>query len=427
MTLHEVHEKLRAALTAAKGICDAAEQGKREFTEDERTKLAAMLEEAKGLKEQVKKLEGDAEMTRMIAEMGVGLAQEQKTGQAPTVPAARGRKMSIGEQFVNAAEFKEWMAKIAPNGRIPEGMRGLMSPAVEFKALITGASDTSAGAFVETDYTGIYEGLGRLPRSLLQLVNRRTTLSDLVEFVRQTAQVTQAVPVAEANVTDYTGATGEVSGEKPEGTSTWAKVQATVKTIAVWIPATKRALADAAQLRGIIDQELRDDLDEELENQLINGDGVGENFDGILGTAGVLTQAWDTDIFTTTRRAKTAVMTTGRAMPSAYVMNPGDWETIELSQDLAGRYYYGGPLSNGEKRLWGIPVVECNALAEGQIILGDWRKAVLWDRERSTIQVSDSHADFFIRNMIAILAEMRAAFGLIRPSAFCIIDAAVGS
>ena len=33
--------------------------------------------------------------------------------------------------------------------------------------------------------------------------------------------------------------------------------------------------------------------------------------------------------------------------------------------------------------------------------------------------MTDSHDDWFIRNLIAILAELRAAFGLIRPSAFC--------
>jgi len=52
---------------------------------------------------------------------------------------------------------------------------------------------------------------------------------------------------------------------------------------------------------------------------------------------------------------------------------------------------------------------------------------VLWDRERATVSVSDSHEDFFIRNMVAILAEMRAAFGLIRPSAFIVVDLTAGS
>jgi len=115
-----------------------------------------------------------------------------------------------------------------------------------------------------------------MPLVLRELIAMRQTQSDLVEFVRQTVQVQEAAPVAEANVTDYAGGTAEISGEKPEATVGFEKVQAAVKTIAVWIPATKRALSDASQIRGIINQELTDDLNEEFEDQLINGNGVGE-------------------------------------------------------------------------------------------------------------------------------------------------------
>jgi len=329
------------------------------------------------------------------------------------------------------------MKQIAPSGTVPESLRGLNSPPVEFgsvlawaferKDLVTGSDDTSAGAFVQTDYTGIYEPLGRYPLTVRNLISIRQTTSDLVEFVRQTTQVSEAATVPEANVTEYTGATGEVSGEKPEAAMAFEKVQAAVKTIAVWIPATKRALSDAAQIRGIIDQELRDDIAEELENQILNGDGVGENFTGISNTAGILTQAWDTDIFTTTRKAKTALRVTGRSIPTAWVMHPEDFETLDLAQDAEDRYYYGGPLREGPRRLWGVPVVESESATQGTAILADWRKAVLWDRERTNISVSDSHEDFFIRNMIAILAEMRAAFGVIRPSAFIEVAMESGS
>ena len=72
--------------------------------------------------------------------------------------------------------------------------------------------------------------------------------------------------------------------------------------------------------------------------------------------------------------------------------------------------------------LWGLPRVECEAVPAGTGIVGNFRMAVLWDREASSIMASDSHADFFIRNLVAILAEMRAAFGIIRPSAFVVID-----
>jgi hypothetical protein len=40
---------------------------------------------------------------------------------------------------------------------------------------------------------------------------------------------------------------------------------------------------------------------------------------------------------------------------------------------------------------------------------------MLWDRQQTTLAVSDSHADFFIRNMVAFLAELRAVSGTIRP------------
>ena len=435
MGMKELREKLKVALTAARDIAAKAEEARRDFTVEEREQVQAHVEEAGDLKAKIKVLEGDEALRKLVGEMGAGLELMEGQEARPTNGGNRsgGKGRTIGEQFVNSPQWTGWMKQIAPSGRIADGLKGLMSPPVEFKSLfgrkdlITGSDDESAGAFVQTDYTGIYEPLGRAPLVLRDLISTRQTTSDLVEFVRQTAQVTQADSVAEANVTDYAGGTGEVSGEKPEGTVEFEKVTATVKTLAVWIPATKRALSDASQIRGIIDQELRDDLNEELEDQLVNGDGVGENFTGILNTSGILTQAWDTDILTTTRKAKTTLRTSGRSIATAWLMNPADWETIELLQDGENRYYYGGPINNGPPRLWGVPIVECEAIAEGTGLLGNFRKAVIWDRERASIQVSDSHEDFFIRNMVAILAEIRAAFGLIRPSAFIEIDMSAGS
>ena len=87
------------------------------------------------------------------------------------------------------------MKRIAPSGMVPDSLKGLSSPPVEFKELITGTDQTSAGAFVQTDYTGIYEPLGRFPLNVMGLIARRTTTSDLVEFVRQTRQVQEAAPV----------------------------------------------------------------------------------------------------------------------------------------------------------------------------------------------------------------------------------------
>lgn len=419
-----------------KTLRDTVVEEERDFTEDEKSLVEKTLDEVHDLEVEVEKARKNEDLIDRITAVGEYI--EKRSNADPgtgSSPSGKRNGRTIGETFVNSPEWKSWMKQMAPGGLIPDTRKGLSSPPVEIKGfdlfgrkdLLTGSSDTSAGAFVESERTGIYEPLGRYPLLLRNLISVRQTTSDTVEFVRQVTQVTQATPVPEANVTDYSGATGEVSGEKPEAAMTFERVLETVKTIAVWIPATKRALSDAAQLRGLIDQELREDAQEELENQLLNGTGVGENFTGLANTANVLVQAWDTDLLVTTRKAITNLLINGKQIPSAYLFNPQDWETFDLLQDSEGRFRWGGPLMQGPRTLWGVPVAQSFFQAQGTGWLANWRKMVLWDRMMATITATDSHADFFIRNLVAILCELRAAMGVIRPSAFCEIDLEAGS
>jgi len=420
------------------GIRDLVVKEEREFTEKEKETVNGVLDEVREIEVQVKKEKENEALIDTIngfSDLFAPPAGQKTNGQPPNGDGGRQQRkqqfMSLGQQFVKSEIWQGWMKQF-PNGRIPESSRGITSPPVEIKnllqkAIVTGSSDSSAGAFVQTDYTGIYEPLGRYPLRLRDLISVRTTMSDTVEFVRQATQVTQAATVPESNVTDYTGATGEVSGEKPEGTTTFEKVQETVKTLAVWIPATKRALSDVGQLRGIIDDELRADLDEELENQMLNGSGAGENFTGLANVSGVLVQAFVTNIAVTARKAITNLLINGKQMPTGWLLNPQDWEAFDLLTDDNGRYYWGGPMAMGPRTLWGVPVAQSFLQTQGTGWLGNWAKAVLWDREQANVSVSDSHSDFFIRNMVAVLAELRAAFGVIRPTAFVEVDLESGS
>lgn len=425
-TLKELQEQLKKSLTEARGLCDLVDKEKRDFTDDERTKVAGFLEEARVTKTEIHKLQSDEAMRKQIIEMGADLNNDGTPGDG-----SRSRKtnvtLSLGQRFTEDQAWKAWLKEVAPSGVIPESRKGLSSPSIQVKdfglfphrkELITGLADDSAGAFVVAEDTGIYEPIGRYQVTLRNLISVRTTTSDTVEFVRQTKQVTEAAPTPESNVKYPEGYPGEIDGKKPQGEVHWERVHETVKTIAVYVGATKRALADVGQLRGLIDQELRDDLVDELENQLFNGNGVGENFTGLANQAGTLVQGFNTNALITARQAITTLLVAGRQIPTAFVFNPTDWEAIDLLRDLNGNFLRGNPFGAGPNTLWGVPVVQSFHTAQGAAWLANWRKAVLWDREQATISATDSHEDWFIRNMIAILAEMRAAFGLIRPQAF---------
>ena len=415
----EMLEQAAKLFADGMAITEAADAEGRELSAEEKQKIEGLLTEGRALKNTGSVLSGLAAehiaastpRSEPVAGRPVGDSQTDST------PVDR---RSIGEQFAESPDWANFRQSVAPNG-FSEKTRIGTSPAVQFKrlltptaaerrALITGASDTSGGALVFNDVQAGYypQGLQR-PLIIRDVITVGTTDSDTVEYVRMTSQTNAAAPVAEA--------TSVSDGTKPESALALAKVTTSVKTIAHWIPATKRALSDAGQLRTLIDNFLRYGLEEELEDQVVAGDATGENFDGIGHVSGVQSQAFATDLFTTTRKARTLVRTVGRDIPNAYMFNPADWETIDLLLDNEARFYFGGPAQLGTPRLWGLPVVESEAVPAGTAYVGNFRKCVLWDREQATIQASDSHSDFFIKNLVAILAEMRAAFGILQPNA----------
>lgn len=347
----------------------------------------------------------------------------------PTDPEERSDasndRRSLGTRFIANPTYAEWLKAVAPNGQIPDSARGFSSPSLAFgglrdlrrnATLVTGASSTSGGALVTPNYYPGVTELGRRPLTIRQVITNLQTDSDAIEYVRITGETNSAAAVAEAT------ASGDGSGSKPESAMTLERVTANVKTIAHWIPATKRALADASQLRGLIDAFLEYGLDEELEDQIVAGNGSGENFTGILETSNTQSQAWDTDVFRTTRVARRKIRTVGRRIPNAFILNPEDWEIIDLKRDNQNQFYGAGPFAVTPPTLWGLPVVECEAVPAGTGLVGDFTTCVLWDREQATISASDSHSDFFTRNLVAILAELRAAFGILKPNAICEID-----
>jgi len=381
-------------------------------------KRAEIIEHNKKIEElelRAKELQGDEGMRARAdrALKDLGEPQRPPLPGGPRPEPERAERKSIGQRFLESPAFKEWLREIAPSGQVSDSLKGINSPPVEFKDLLTGFSLTSAGALVTPDFKPLVS-LPLPPVTILDLITRGTTGSDSVEYPRVTALTNAAAPVKEATTVVTLG--DELS-IKPQSSMAFVKVTTSVKTIAHWIPATKRALSDAGQLRTLIDGFLQSGLQQALAGQVINGVAAGEQFDGLLNVAGTTVQAFDIDILRTSRKAVTKARVIGLVEPNGFVMSPADWERFDLSADNEHRYYFGGPAILGTPRLWGLPVAQELKMPDGTILTGDLRQAVLWDREQASIQVSDSHADFFIRNLVAILAELRAAFGVLRPAA----------
>lgn len=284
----------------------------------------------------------------------------------------------------------------------------------ETKTLVTGLSDTSAGAFVVNDQQG-YVGQPIRPPSIIDLVTVGTTDSDTVEFARQTTWTNVAAETLEATAT--------TTGTKPEATVAFEKVTAAVETIAHFLPATRRSLGDAGQLRTIVDNQLRQGLRLRLEDQIVNGNGTTPNLRGILNTSNILTQAKSTDSVADAVLKAIVQLRLGYIEPTAIGIHPTDWQLLALARDDSGTLagtgsYLWSTGGGGPTTLWGLPLVVTPAIPDDTAIVGDWTQCVVWMREAASVLVTDSHSDWFTKNILAILAEMRATVGVLLPQAF---------
>jgi HK97 family phage major capsid protein len=386
------------------------------------------LEEIKGLLEKEERFD---EIQKWAS------TPERKAAAFPADNPAEGREKkdirTPGVQLIDNDEFKSWLSELAPNGQLSDGTP-VTSKKFEVKDLISGGDAASGGAFFQTDHSGIYVPYIQPLLTVRDLVINATTDGDLVEYVRAVAHTNAAVEVAEAT----TAADGEItyddpdivvaaaSGLKPDGTFTWVKVTTTVQPIAEGVPISKRALMNGGQLRSIVDDQLRFDIERRLNGQMIAGNGTDPNIRGIRNTSGILTQAFSNNIIETVRKGKTKVSSpsTGSGkVPTAAVFTPENLETLDLFRTGGSTTTDGpflvNPFGDRPQRLWGMNIVEEPGMTADKIVVGYFRDAVLWDRQQATIQAFEQHKDFAMRNLVQLLGEWWGAFGVLQPKSFC--------
>lgn len=323
---------------------------------------------------------------------------------------------SVGSMFVKSDVYE------AMNGRAT-GVPMAMS-----KKDISGLS-TSAGALVRADRDPeVYRSVGGMRQLRIRdLIPSIPTTSSSVEIMRMKTVTNNAAPQ---------GTTAGVGGgewaTKAQSDYVWELVTVPIATVAHWTPASRQVLSDAPMLQGIIDTELQYGLQLESDNQLLNGDGTGQNMTGILNTAGIgdvgeiASGTTGADIppamIAQIRKAKTQLQLNEYYNVNGVLLNPADWETLELAQATDGHYLLVSfaATADSAESIWRVPVVLTNAISQGEFLLGDWQLgAKIYDRESIEIRVSESHGDYFVKNGVAILAEERYTLAVNRPKAFC--------
>lgn len=347
------------------------------------TELTALGEEVEEL----------GQVAKIAADTKAAVDRDKQTAANNGQPEAE--QKSFGDLFVNSLAFKGFDGRRGPSSLV----RG------DFKTLMS----TSAG----------WAPMSIRSRRVVYDEQRAPVLLDYIPMVG----TNQAAILYMEETTFTNNAAERAEGANNAGEAALALTERTsnVREIAVWIPVTKEQMADVSYVRPYVDNRLGLMVRQRLEGQVIAGNGQAPNLEGLLTNSSVGSQAKGADPTPdAVYKAMTTCRVTGRAEPNLAVFHPNDWQDIRLLRTIDGVYIWGAPSDPGPARIWGLPVVQSTAETENTGLVGDFANYCdIAVREDVAFEVTDSHASLFIQRTLAILAYLRAAFTIYRPTAFC--------
>jgi HK97 family phage major capsid protein len=297
----------------------------------------------------------------------------------------------------------------------------------DVKAMTEG-TDSAGGFLVE-------------PQLLPELTRLRYNATPLRSRFSQINVTTDSVKVTQQTGGLTAGWVDELA-TKPAADMTFAQVTASVFTVAGMAVVSNQLLADS---RPSIDSLIVPDIATKIatveEIAFINGSGTAQPR-GILNTSGT-TSVVVTDATPTAAENIDAILgaivthqDTYKGDLDTIVMHPRAWAKIIQAKDTAGRYlaeasWEGRTIQSGvpSKTLFGYPVVTTyNAPTnlgagtnEGRIILGDFSRGLILDRQGIT--VDDSSHVYFTTNQTVFRVESRVGFTAARePAAFTVLS-----
>lgn len=302
---------------------------------------------------------------------------------------------SLGDAVVNSDAYKTF---------VDNGYSGRARYTLE--NAITSATPGGGGLI----WSDREDEIVRLPRrnfTIRDLLTVGSTGTNAVDYAKQTVRTNNAATVAEA-------------AQKPESAYAWEPATTAVRTIAHWVPVTRQAMEDSAQLRTEIDSELRYGLDREEEDQILSGDGVGQNLSGLITNATAYSAEFAVASEKEVDKVMLGILQASLAdYPSdGIVIHPTDFARVVLSKDGDNNYIAGGPQMVMTQTLWGLPVVQTRSIAADKFLIGSFKlAATIYDRMATEVLISSEDQDNFIKNMYTVRAEKRLALAVKRPAA----------
>ncbi len=377
------------------------------MNEEMKTVMAALETIEKKMSTQVSAERFD-ELAEQQAKLAKQLLDLQQKGLNLNIPQKKAVK-SIGEQVVDNSAFKSYLAGSATKCRFE----------------IAEAKADDRGATVELENPMLTPGDGVLPTYRRPGILPKSVRPLSIEALFPSSPISGNSFEYVQEKGFYNGANVVKEGsQKPFSSIKFEVKTGKVHTVAHLAKVSKQMLEDAPALISYLNNRMTYGVDLVVEDMLISGEGGENELSGIFtegnytpvnATAGDLGSApnlYDLILF-----AKSKIQQ-AYFRPNMILLNPADWVKMLFVKNSSGDYYLSGPVNVAAKTLWGLPVLDSQAIPEGKFMVVDTTQAAtVWHRSGLTLEMFEQDADNVQKNLVTIRAERRLGFSIERPEA----------
>ena len=409
--VEDLGERVTALEEVATEPEEVKEEIKEEIKEDAKEEVAVEAARCDDKKEEIKKSSDEKEEIKKSSDDIAKLQQrilmlEQKGAKLMQVEQPK-IKLTKGAEFVNSNAFKNFEKS---------NFKGHMS--YEFTKATPLTNDLGTPYSVGTIGGVSDQGFVEDPKVILNIENlfSHAPIADNTFLYMPLTVTSNAGFIAEGSA-------------KPESTFSVTAKTGQVKTIATWTKVSEQLFADKSQLINILDNNLTHAVDVTVQNQLISGDGTGENLSGISKVGNFTDYVTGSGDATNTvdRLRNVAFKMRGANIDNLTILiNWTDWSALLGLKSTTNEYLINGILDPVKQTIYGIPVVLSSAITAGKFAMGNFKMGgIVFDKTAMALEI-DRTGDDFTKNLITIRAERRLGFAVVQPKAICYGDLTVG-
>lgn len=264
---------------------------------------------------------------------------------------------------------------------------------------------------------------GQLDAVLGPLASRKLTMADLFRKVTLGANNGGNVKYVDWDTATTVRAAAMVAegAAFPESTAKWIEKSIDLKKIGDSIPVSEEMLVDHARFAGELEGFLETNVALVEDNQLLTGDGTGNNVTGVDNRALAFTAAasgiTDASFYDLVPKVRESIVfgKGSKFQPNVVIMNLKEINKYKLKKDANNNYVMPPFVGNNGAMIDGVVVLENNNVADNVCYMGDSRFGTIYEgAEGYSVQLGMVNNQF-MEDMKTMKARKRMAL-LIKDS-----------